>query len=75
MINYYSNLAKKHGGEIIGYYRNGICIIINEKIAMEMDTENVNSEKFIITERLHQKIIEGFPFDSLGPLQFLAQKV
>jgi 8-oxo-dGTP diphosphatase len=66
MINYYSNLAKKYGGEIIGYYRNGICIIINEKIVMEMDTENLNSEKFIITERPHQKIIEGFPLDSLS---------
>ena len=27
MIEYYSSLAKRYGGEIIGYYKNAICII------------------------------------------------
>jgi 8-oxo-dGTP diphosphatase len=66
MIEYYSKLAEKYGGEIIGYYKNGIYIIINEKKIMEISNEKINSEKFIITSISHKKINEGFPLDSLS---------
>jgi 8-oxo-dGTP diphosphatase len=66
MIEYYSKLAKKYGGEIIGYYKNGIYIIINEEKIMEISNEKINSEKFILTSEPHEKIIEGFPLDSLS---------
>ena len=35
MIEYYSKLAERYDGEIIGYYKNSMYIIINERIMME----------------------------------------
>ena len=64
MIEYYSKLAEKYGGNLIGYYKNGICVIINETTIIEND--GIYSEKFIITKEQHQKIKEGFPLDSLS---------
>jgi 8-oxo-dGTP diphosphatase len=66
MIKYYSKLAEKYGGEIIGYYKNGICIIINEETIMEIDSEKIKSKKFIISSKSHQKINQGFSLDSLS---------
>ena len=66
MIQYYSKLAEKHGGEIIGYYKNGICVIINEKIVIEIDSDKIYSKRFILCSKPHQKINEGFPLDSLS---------
>lgn len=63
MINYYSKLAKRYGGELIGYYKNGIYVIIDEEKVLDKE---IISEKFIITAKPHQKIIEGFPLDSLS---------
>ena len=64
MIEYYSKLAEKYGGNLIGYYKNGICVIINGITIIEND--GIYSEKFIITKEPHQKIKKGFPLDSLS---------
>jgi 8-oxo-dGTP diphosphatase len=66
MITYYSKLAEKYGGEIIGYYKNAICIIIDRETIIENDDEKINSEKFIITSEPHKKLVEGWPLDSLS---------
>jgi 8-oxo-dGTP diphosphatase len=66
MMEYYSRLADKYGGEITAYYKNAICIIINEETIIENDGKNINSEKFIITSRPHKKRVEGWPLDSLS---------
>ena len=64
MVNYYSKLAEKYGGELIGYYKNGIYVIINEQTVLEYD--GICSEKFIISSKPHHIINEGFPLDSLS---------
>jgi 8-oxo-dGTP diphosphatase len=66
MIEYYTKLAKKYGGEITGYYKNAICIIINENKIIECDNEKISSEHFIITSKPHKKREEGFPLDSIS---------
>ncbi|GHU15630.1 hypothetical protein FACS1894163_03090 [Spirochaetia bacterium] len=65
-ITHYSKLADKYGGEITAYYKNAICIIINEKNIIENDSNTINSEKFIITSNPHEKIVAGWPLDSLS---------
>jgi len=65
-IEYYSKLAEKYGGEIIGYYKNAMEIIINEKSVIEIMDNEINSERFIITKEPHEKRVEGFPLNSLS---------
>jgi 8-oxo-dGTP diphosphatase len=66
MIEHYSKLANKYGGEIIGYYKNAICIIINYETIIENDSELINSERFILSSIPHKKLVEGWPLDSLS---------
>jgi len=66
MIEYYSKLSEKYGGEIIGYYKNAMYIKINDEIIIEKDDGKINSEKFILASKAHQKRIEGWPLDSLS---------
>jgi 8-oxo-dGTP diphosphatase len=66
VIEYYSKLAKKYGGEIIGYYKNAMCIIINKEIIIEKDDGKINGEHFIVTSKPHQKRVDGWPLDSLA---------
>jgi 8-oxo-dGTP diphosphatase len=66
MIEYYSKLAERYGGEITGYYKNAICIIINKEKIIEKDGEKINGEYFILTSKAHQKRVEGWPLDSLS---------
>jgi 8-oxo-dGTP diphosphatase len=66
MITYYSRLADTYGGELIGYYKNAICIILDNDTILENDGEKINSERFIITAKPHKKLVEGWPLDSLS---------
>ena len=66
MIEYYSNLANKYGGEVIGYYKNAICIIVDDETIVENGSEAINSDKFILTSIPHKKLVEGWPLDSLS---------
>ena len=65
MIEYYSALAKKHGGKLISYYQNAISLVMNENEIYSYDGDLV-SEEFIITSVPHKKRTEGFPLDSLS---------
>lgn len=66
MLNYYSKLALSYGGKLIAYYKNSICLVMNENIIYKYDGEDINSEKFYIVDKPHEKYREGFPLDSLS---------
>lgn len=65
MIEYYGNLAKEYG-EIIAYYKNAICLIINENNIYSDDSELLHSDKFKIVDIPHKDRIKGFPLDCLS---------
>jgi 8-oxo-dGTP diphosphatase len=66
MIDYYSQLAKDNGGELVARYVNGICLIMGDDLIFEHMGENISTAKFIITPIPHSKRIDGFPLDSLS---------
>jgi 8-oxo-dGTP diphosphatase len=66
MIQHYSNLASKLGGEVKARYKNAICLVIDEQTIYEYDGYDISSEEFIITSKVHSKKIEGFPLDAIS---------
>lgn len=66
MLNYYSNLAKKYSGKLIAYYKNSICLVMDNNNIYKYDGEDLYSEKFYIVDKPHEKYREGFPLDSLS---------
>ena len=66
MIQYYSSLAKQHGGKITGRYRNAIYFIIDENHHYSSMEMTIATEPFILIGEPHLKRVEGFPLDSLS---------
>lgn len=66
MVDYYSNLAARYGGRLTAYYKNSICLIMDENNIYKYDGEDIYSEKFYIVDKPHKKYREGFPLDSLS---------
>lgn len=66
MLDYYSSLAAKYGGKLVAYYKNSICLIMDEDHIYQYDGEDIYSEKFFIIDKHHEKYREGFPLDSLS---------
>lgn len=66
LLSYYSNLATSYGGKLIAYYKNSICLVMNENSIYKYDGEDISSEKFYIVDKPHKKYREGFPLDSLS---------
>ncbi len=66
MIEYYSQLAKKHGGELTARYRNGLCLVVNHDLILEHAGDDIATRKFLITSMPHERRVEGFPLDSLS---------
>jgi 8-oxo-dGTP diphosphatase len=66
MLNYYSNLAEKYGGRLTAYYKNAICLVIDEDTIHTYDGKDIWSERFYIVDQPHKKYNEGFPLDSLS---------
>jgi XTP/dITP diphosphohydrolase len=66
MLEYYSKLAAKYGGKLTAYYKNSICLVMDEKNIFEYDGEDIQSEKFYIVDKPHVNYQEGFPLDSLS---------
>lgn len=63
---YYSGLAQKYG-DIIAYYKNAICFVLDDTRIFEAMEPEMESEKFIITTKPHSAIRKkGFPLDSLS---------
>ena len=66
MQKYYGELAKKYGGKLTAYYKNAICLVINENEIYKYDGEDLNSERFYLVEKPHEIFRDGFPLDSLS---------
>jgi len=64
--NYYMNLAKKYGGKLTAYYKNAICVVIDENTTYTYDGDDICSEKFYIVDKPHTHFEEGFPLNSLS---------
>lgn len=66
MIQYYSSLAARHGGRIIGRYRNAIYFILDENHHYSSMDMSIATEPFVLVSQPHSKRVEGFPLDSLS---------
>lgn len=66
MLGYYSSLATKYGGRLTAYYKNSICLIMDEDNIYSYDGKDIHSERFYLVDKPHEKYIEGFPLDSLS---------
>ena len=66
MIEYYSELARAHGGRMTGRYRNAICFILDEDTYITSMEEKLATEPFIMITEPHPKRVLGFPIDSLS---------
>lgn len=66
MQAYYSDLARKYGGRLRAYYKNSICLVMNENTVYRYDGEDLNSKKFYMVDRPHDVFRKGFPLDSLS---------
>lgn len=66
MIEYYSNLAKKYGGELEAQYKNAVYFILNDDNEFNMHGEDIPTDKFIISSKVSKHRNEGFPLDSLA---------
>lgn len=66
MLGYYSNLAARYGGKLTAYYKNAVCLVMDEKHIYKYDGKDIWSEKFYIVDKPHEKYREGFPLDSLS---------
>lgn len=66
MIDYYSGLVKTYGN-LVARYRNAICFLMDDTHIYEAMEPSMESEKFILTDKLHSTIRkEGFPLDSIS---------
>lgn len=66
MIDYYSGLALKAGGEVKARYRNAICFVLDENNIFEYDGDDIASDEFILSSVPHEKRDKGFPLNSLS---------
>lgn len=66
MIEHYSQLASKLGGEAIAKYRNAICLILDEESIFEYDGDDIASPSFLIVSKAYTKRNIGFPLNSLS---------
>lgn len=66
MIEYYSDLALKFGGNIKAKYKNAICLVMSEDNILEYQGEDISGEEFILTSKPHKDRHKGFPLDSLS---------
>lgn len=66
MIDYYSALAKKYGGRLTAYYKNAVCLILDDETVIEYDDASIDETAFYIVDRAHPSRISGFPLDSLS---------
>lgn len=65
LIEHYTALVREHG-QILARYKNGICLIEDEKHIYESMDEGLWGEPFLLTDTPHQKQIPGFPLDSIS---------
>ena len=66
MTEYYAGLSAKHGGSLIGRYRNAIYLILDDKRHYSSMDMSIATEPFILSSVPHEKSVEGFPLDRLS---------
>lgn len=66
MTEYYAELSRKNGGNIIGQYRNAIYLILDEEHTHSSMDLSITTEPFILSDTPHQKRVAGFPLDCLS---------
>lgn len=65
MLKYYSGLVKDYG-KLVARYRNAICFVMDEKHVYEAMEPDMESEKFVLTDKPHSTIRKKrFPLDSI----------
>lgn len=66
MLAYYTGLAKQYG-KLTAYYRNAICLVLDETRIFETMDPSVASERFLLTDTPHSTIRkQGFPLDCIS---------
>jgi len=66
MIQYYGDLAKKHGGKLTGRYYNAICLILDDETEYSSMDISLATEAFhLVPEALPQRV-DGFPIDAMS---------
>ena len=66
MIDYYSSVAERLGGEVTAWYRNAICLVINANEIYEYMDDDIASAEFLLVSKPHPKRESGFPLNSLS---------
>ena len=68
MLAYYSGLAKEYGrdGFLQARYQNAVCLVMDGKVIMEYDGEDICSDTFLLTDKPHPMRTPGWPLDSLS---------
>ena len=66
MTEYYGALSARHGGHLIGRYRNAIYLILDEEKHYSTMDISIATEPFILCPIPHEKKVEGFPLDRLS---------
>lgn len=66
MLEHYSGIASQMGGKVTARYKNAICLILSENEIYTYDGDDISGEKFIIADKPHQRLVPGFPLDSLS---------
>ena len=65
MQAYYAGLAGKYGN-LTARYCNAICFVQGENTIYEAMEPSMESERFLLTDRIHPIRKKGFPLDSLS---------
>lgn len=65
MQAYYAGLAKKYGN-LTARYCNAICFVQDDNTVYEAMEPSMESERFLLTDRVHPIRKKGFPLDSLS---------
>ena len=65
MQAYYAGLAGKYGN-LTARYCNAICFVQDENNVYEAMEPSMESERFLLTDRIHPIRKKGFPLDSLS---------
>ena len=66
MTEHYAALSLRHGGNIIGRYRNAIYLILDEDRHYSSMDISIATEPFILASKPHEKSVQGFPLDRLS---------
>lgn len=65
MLFHYSSLAKKYG-KLTAHYKNAVCLVLDENHVYDAMWQSMESERFYIVPKPHEKRVPGFPLDSLS---------